>query len=233
MKDEKKEVDNSSHKFKNYWKNEGAKLKEMTFGEKISYIVEYYKYYFIAILIVVLLVVGITASIKHNDYNTYVNVYLVDNSISYESTEYLVDDFAKYAGIDGINDRVVVDSTLTFTLERYNEYDTQAVYKFMALIADASIDTIISNKSIVDFCAPSETYLDLSTLLPEDFLNEHKDRLYTVTLEDGSTIVAGIDISGLDIIDKCHITLDEPVISVAANTPHADNAVKLIEFLFE
>ena len=67
MKDEKKEVDNSSHKFKNYWKNEGAKLKEMTFGEKISYIVEYYKYYFIAILIVVLLVVGITASIKHND----------------------------------------------------------------------------------------------------------------------------------------------------------------------
>ena len=233
MNDEKKEVDNSSHKIRNYWKNEGLKLKDMTLGEKVSYIVEYYKYYFIGILIVVLLVVGIGASFKHNDYNTYLNVYLIDNSISYESTGYLVDDFAKYAGIDGVNDRVVVDSTLTFTLERYNEYDTQAVYKFMALVADASIDTIISTKDIVDFCAPSETYRDLSTLLPQDFLDEHADRLYSATLEDGSTIIAGIDISGLDIIDKCHITLDNPVITVADNTPHAENAVKLIEFLFK
>lgn len=218
---------------KKHLKSEGEKLKNMSFGEKISYIVEYYKFYFLTIALVAFIVISLVVSIKQNDYNTYFSLYFIDNPITGEYEDYILTDYANRCGIDGVNDKIVLDTTLTLEVEQFGEYDTQSLYKLMALIGSASVDTIISNKSIASFCAASEIYYDLNELLSESFLNEYSDLLYYVTLEDGSEIAAGIDISGLDIVKNCNIILEEPIVCVAANAEHLDVCIDFINYIFE
>lgn len=218
--------------FKQHLKAEGEKLKNMSFGEKVSYIIEYYKLYFLTIALIAFVVISLVVSIKQNNFNTYLSIYLIDNPISNEYEDYILKDYATHCGIDGVNDKIVLDSTLTLEIEQYGEYDTQSLYKLMALIGSETVDTIISTKDITSFCAASEIYYDLNELLDESFLSKYSDLLYYVTLEDGSQIAAGIDISGLDIVERCNIILDDPVICVAANTTRKDVCIDFIKYIF-
>ncbi len=161
-------------KLKNEIKNEKKKLSKMSFGKKVEYIFDYYKFYIIGVVIAVVIVTSVVRTWINNKplafYGMFLNGSGTEMSISAEDME---KEFADYAGIDDGEQKVVIDTTASFNPNVNSQFSMAENAKITALFASHDLDAMVIDPGVFTYYALNGAFLDLRQVLqPADF-NEY------------------------------------------------------------
>ncbi len=217
-------------------KNEFKKIKELKgFKKKIEYIWEYYKIYFIVIVAVTLMTISLVKSIQANQYETalhmtYINCSTADYNEGLGILEGLGNELF---GIDGKATRFIIEGSCYIDPNVYSEDTYSSQYRLMSSVAGQINDCFISNELFMTAYGTNEFFMDMELFLPADLLEKVSDRLLYYVDVDGVERAFGVDLTGLPIVDTLMFSIKQPIFSVVANAPHAENAILFLEKLLE
>lgn len=159
-------------------KKEHQKTKDMSFKGKLSYFWDYYKVHtFVAIISVIIIVTVIHDIVTSKDYAFY-GVYF--NARQTFSAEEQMNTFCDYAGIDTEKYQAMLDNTMYYSTEDMSETTIASSQKFAAMIQTGEIDMVIADEDVFTNYAINEIFYDLRDILPEDILEQYKDRIYYI-----------------------------------------------------
>jgi len=210
------------------WAGEKAKLSQMSFKEKLSYI---FTYYWIHLLIIVLIIGAIGWFVHHRmtyvDYKLYgvvINSAQVDDSLEKTMPELL--GMGKHEGfsiIAGLSGDVDANSTAY-----YNQIDLYTV--------SGQMDFAFTDEEGVQYLCDLGTPLDVTAELPENLMDLWKNREVTFSQrnENDDTYFdnyAAIDISGTKVHDffglddnVCYLVL----VDLSGNEDYMQNFYQLM-----
>lgn len=226
--------------FKNFFKTEGAKLKKMTFGEKVKYIWEYYKIHIIIVALIAFLVISIGQVVYRNiKYESVFHCAMVNSLLSIKEEEYIIDDFGKYIGIDKEHETLTFDSGYIFMWDNSSNSDTNLTsrMKVASSLAAQTLDIFLADETYIVSAAPEGQLYDLTEVLPENIFKQIEDRLFYTEGEDGTKRAYAIDLTG------SHLTTDEvgekilyqtpPYFAIVINTEHLDMSIQFLKYALE
>lgn len=214
-------------------REQNAKLKDAPLKEKLAY----YKEYYLKTTLVVIAVIAFIGSIAYSmitapDDTGFAAFFFNDTGDS--SSTALADEFIAYSGIDTKEHDVYIDATMSYSPDGA-DYDAYAgLEKSMAVISTCELDIIIGDQPAFDYFAKSECFPDITTVLPEDLLEQFADRLYYYTNEEtGETFPAGIYVTDSPKLNEYYYYVDkEPILGFLVNSNSMENAIAFLRFIY-
>ena len=226
------------------WKEEAAsekkKLKNMSLGDKLWYIWEYYKLHMLGIVLAIAAIWIIAGSLYRQTFDTRLSIAIInDKSSGFSTTESFEADLKSYLDF-GPKDLLELDTGLTadFDAPAMSEYDYASLAKISALVASKSLDVMVSDEKTIRHYAEQGAFSDLTELLPTDLLAKVEDHLIEmpVAQEEGQTPTpapVALSIEGTRMFDGTGISVDSPTVAIMGNSLRKEDAVALISYLFE
>lgn len=222
-------------------KAEKGKFKTLSFGQKITYIKDYYWMHILTVIILLVVIYSIYITYQAKNFNTVLYCVLVNNAKSswdpdtdsYETA--LSKHFEEYLGIDGDKDRVIIDNNYILDYERDPEMSVYAAESLVAMIYGSQLDILIGDELSLDyFCEDDDTFFHpLNEIFDEEFLNRHQDKIVYHTYADGTKVPVAFDISQCSLTKKAELTVSPALISVYSNTTRLDCAKEYIQFILD
>ncbi|MDD6573240.1 MAG: hypothetical protein PUF12_12725 [Thermoflexaceae bacterium] len=222
-------------------KAEKGKFKKLSFGEKITYIKDYYWMHILAVIIIAITIFAIYQTYKSQNYNTVLYTVLVNNdksmwdedTDSYESV--LSKSFEQYLGVDGDKDRVIIDNNYVLDYDRDSEMSVYSAESLVAMIYASHLDLLIGNELSLDyFCEDEDTFFyNLDEIFDEEFLQKYEDKIIYYTYTNGTTVPIAFDITDCKLSREAELTVNPVLISIFSNTERLDTAVEYIKFILE
>lgn len=220
---------------KEYFKNESAKLKQLSFKKKIEYIWEYYKLWILSITISLIFIISIVITItKNSSENSILYAAFLNTTLSSEENTSLDEDFIKYIGLTDTSKYLTLDLTMNIDRESNDLYSMNSNQKLVALIATTEIDVIISDEDNFLSLVSNGGYHDLEKILPTDMLEKYSSSLYyTSSQEDNKEHPYGIYLQDSTVLKNDSIYPENvvPVFGIPANITDTKTAVLFLEFL--
>ena len=222
-------------------KAEKGKFKSLPFGEKLTYIKDYYSVHIIAVVIIIIAAYAIFITYRDKNFNTVLYAVLINNDKSLwsedvDSYEYhLSKPFADYLGIDNDKDRIVIDNNYILDTDRDEEMSVYSAESLVAMFYGKHIDIHIGNElSVQYFCQDDDTFFyPLNTIFDEEFLEKYKDRIYYHTYADGTKVPVAFDITDCSFTKDASLTVNPVLIAVFCNTERLDTATEYIRFILD
>ena len=150
-------------------KLEKEKIRQLSFKEKIGYFSDYYKWPFIVALIVIVSVILLIKAYVQNNFNTTLNITLVNGSII--STADWQAELERLYGIDGEKNRIVFNKG-NFTESEDAEVNMSTYNKLFSNFYSKEVDVYIGTKTDVTYFAGQKYFEDLSTFLDKEMYDE-------------------------------------------------------------
>lgn len=212
-------------------REQNAKLKGAPLKEKFSYFMEYYFKITLGIIIAAVLAGWFLYSILSAPKDTAFAAFFYNGFGDSSNTE-LADIFAEYMGIDTSEHDVYIDSAMRIG-ETVNDTDSYiSIEKTIAVIASGELDTIVGDKTAIDYFARAEYLNDITAVLPEDLLAKYKDKLYYAEYgEDGGLVPVGVYAGASDKLNQYYYFNSEPIFTFVVNSNSTDNAIEFLKFL--
>ncbi len=189
-----------------------------------------------------------------------INAYELEPAAAYPETfaEYAGIDLEEYDVF--FDSSMYLDSS---NLAAVDENTMATTQKLMVYIAAREIDILVASESTINSYAYNETFHDLRTILSAEQIKKYEPYFYymdqevadarneaDVTGEDyvsvpdypsprnpeamENPIPVGIYLDAADgLLENYYFSDDAVILSVPANTPHSENAVKFIDFIFQ
>lgn len=206
-------------------------LEGKSFSYKLKYYVYYYKFHVLTAVILLLLAGAFIKSVLNQKENA-LSLALINANQAVDYEEWITE----YSKLMGITDKqeMSIDYSYTFSNELYG-YQTEQ--KFFVATAAGNIDAIIAPKTYFDKYAMVGYMVDLSKLLDESYLEENKELLHEVTLDEesgGVTEVAGVDVSDAIKIkeEEWYSNIEEPLyFGIVVESKNMEEAFKLLKYL--
>lgn len=229
-------------------KEQTVKIKDMNFKDKCSYIWLYYKWWIIGTICGVACLISIISSVVKNSIPVYLDVEFLNTNLFYEEENHIDDDFIEYAGIDTKNNNLLINTTTVLKSDAQNEADYSEQIRILAEYSAEQLDVICGPESIITGPADVGSYGNLEELLPDGMLDElikkgYEPFYYTELPDDEKpdekiTYIGGIYIDNCAYLNRqgsagtyTTINGDRPVLTIAVNSQHIDNAIEFIRFL--
>ena len=219
--------------FKNFFATEHAKLKDMTFKEKASYIWEYYKIPIIAVIAAIIVIGSIINSVWINPAK---KMYL---QIAFYG-EY-VDDNAITAMCNQLGDAVMTpedQQTMQISgasfMENTGDPQMDMAYqqKFAAMLSDGELDLIIINASDLDDMASQGILAPIKNYLSDSLLPQLSDKLAEAPDENGNNDYYAINLDNVKLFNDNGLITDGMCLGVVVNTTKPDNVKSAIDYIF-
>ncbi|MBQ9765905.1 MAG: hypothetical protein IJW18_06885 [Lachnospiraceae bacterium] len=222
--------------FKESFKEECAKLKEMTFGEKLEYIWEYYKVHIIITAVLVFFVVSMIKVVYNNiKYESIFHCAVVNSILSTEEENYLLDGFGEYIDVDKEHETMTFDSTYIFFWDQQS-FQSDTTYasrmKVAAALAAKELDIFVADKTYVESATPEEQFMDLSTTLPAELYAVVEPYVFYSADKDGEMRPFAVDLSSTHLGDGVFYQ-DPPYFAIVSNTQHLETAIEFLKYAFE
>lgn len=154
---------------------EREKLASMHGKEKIEYILSYYKFHIGVVILLILLAVGVTQWI--DDFKDENYIYATVINAPKESKD-IMKDFRKSLGDEEEHHKYVLDTDVFLTRQKPDQepsLDYTAQMKLSTQVGAASLDLMICPKTVYDMYTGQDMLYNISDLMGEDFVEEHKD----------------------------------------------------------
>lgn len=155
-----------------------AKMKYMTPKEKWNYFWEYYRNATLIILGIVLLVIFFIYEMVTSKDTGFYALFL--NSGCFEMSAVHNEEFAEYAGIDTDTYDVLMDTTITFNPNDFDENAYYSAMKVSALFAATEVDVFLSPENMYMYYSSNEPYYDLRTILPDDLYQKFEGDFFYI-----------------------------------------------------
>lgn len=217
-------------------REQNAKLKDAPLKDKIAYYKEYYLKATLAILAAAIFIGYIAYTMITAPDDTAFAAYFFNNTGDSSSTE-LLDSFVDYAGIDTKKHDAYIDASMHYgdAADNMTGYGYVDLEKSMAVIAAKELDVLVGDQSAFDYYCKSEVFSDIITVLPDDLMEQFKDKLYYYTNEEtNETLPLGIDVSDAPKLQEYHyydgITA---YFGFIVNSDSVDNAIAFLRYIYE
>lgn len=210
-------------------------FRELSFKQKLEHIWIYYKWKILIPVLSVIAIISISMSLYENFKDSALYAVFLNSEFDDETNQAFVDDFIDYAQLDMKGKKVTLDSSM-YIYRKNGTSDTTSLssnQKLLAMYTSIEMDVIISDQANFDYYAAQGSFSALKEVLPEEFLENHADRLITAKDSEGNDICFGIDISDSQKLKDSNAYKDVSPIILAIPVTHMEdeNLLKFIEFL--
>lgn len=217
-------------------KTEKQKLSEMNGKEKWQYFKDYYSKKTIVGIIVIAFVSYFLYTVLSPKPETMLHVACANYSFSTEDIDALEQSVGEYLEIDPNTQDIVFDSTYYLS-----DSDYASAQKLSVLFFANELDLFISPESKFEEYAFSGSLSDLTEELPSDLYSALSDKFYMsqvrqdeepISEATGPSYVFGIYLDDTELF-KDFVSDDPPVLGIVVTSPHTENAIEFIRYLFD
>lgn len=219
---------------KNEAREEQAKLKKMSFRDKLWYIWEYYKIHMLIGYVILFFLYALGTIFYQKSFTTQL-FFIVMNDRSGSEADYegLANEFKTRMGY-GKKDKVEVDSSLYISFEEStSQLDYASLAKVTAIVASKDLDVLISDSPAVEHYASNGAFLNLEEVLPADLWDMVKDDVYMAKDENGNSFPAAISLDDSYFHEKTGTQMEEAYFSLINNSTRTDTAFEFLRYLYE
>ncbi|MCR5591664.1 MAG: hypothetical protein K6F73_09040 [Lachnospiraceae bacterium] len=231
---------------------EPTKFKDLSGKKKAGFIWDYYKWWILGGIAAIILLVTFIRDYRENSKPVYLYVEMLNTYLGYDRSASVYDDFVKEAGIDLSQEKLEIGTDTTLSTENFDTTMIAFQQRLIANYAAQTIDVVIGPKAIMEGPANSDCYADLGEMLPQDLIDELKDRDYEFyyfdpsadDIEDYGEVVppyfAGVYLDNCSYLNNigehgaypvAETEDDRVIFTIAANTLRADHAIEFLRFL--
>lgn len=217
-----------------FQKEKPLKFHELSFRQKLSYIWDYYKWWFVFGIIVVTIGVYTIPSMIENHKEPVLYAAFVNTQIKNQESTTIMDDFVKKEKIDMKGKRIVLDTSLIINRDRADQFSMQCNQKVLALFSAKTLDVMINDEENYQFYAEQGAFQSLEEILPKELFEKYKPYMLTCNSKDSDqTIYYGINIQTSKVLADEGAYIVEPIFSICTGASQPENAVKFLEYLME
>lgn len=212
---------------------EREKLSEMNFQGKLSYLWDYYKWYFMGAVAFIALVIYFVNTILHPTPSPQFYAAIINNSIFEEPLQKFKDDFAKELNLNPKRERVEFNTAINFDMA--GAYKITMQEALTSYIVAKEVDVIIAPESIFKDYAYSETFKKLSDELPTNLYTSLTDQFYLSNTEadQNKKSVYGIYLTETKLFKENANNVDPYVLGIVMNSPHEENTLEFVKYIFD
>lgn len=209
---------------------EKMKFKDLTFGKKLAYIWDYYKWWFITTVIIITIIVNAVPQIIENRKEVVLYSVFINTQIESQESTSLMDDFISFANIDLTDKKITLDTSMNINRDAADNLSMQSNQKLLALFSTNKIDVLVCDKDNFDFFASQGCFKPLDEVLPDNLYQKYAPYLVE-TSANGTSDTYGINLKNSKILQAEHAYIVDPVFAFCVNSKKTDNAVKFLEYL--
>ena len=152
--------------------NEKKKLSRLSFGEKLQYIFDYYKFWILGVVVLVGLAWSVGSTIFHNKPTGFYAMLLNagGQDLSGQADEAAGEAFAEAAGLDAGKQKIIVDTSATFNPNDQSQFSMAQNAKIAALYQSHDIDVMVADPGVFTYYALNGSFVDLRDVLDDETL---------------------------------------------------------------
>ena len=152
--------------------NEKKKLSRLSFGEKLQYIFDYYKFWILGVVVLVGLAWSVGSTIFHNKPTGFYAMLLNagGTDLSGQADEAAGAAFAEAAGLDDEKQKIIVDTSATFNPNDQSQFSMAQNAKIAALYQSHDIDAMVADPGVFTYYALNGSFVDLRDVLDDETL---------------------------------------------------------------
>ena len=220
---------------------EKAKLNQMSPEKRTAYIIDYYKWYFVAFIIFVIVLVSGIKLVYRNSLPVAVTAFILNNDQSlenYELPDTITDDFTNYYNLDNKH-RVLIEDGFSISLKDDIEVTSNELTdyeKLIIYIENKELDIIITDQEGLDFYATNGEFYPLASVLDED---EYKDiydiignDITTAIGPDGNPYECAIDISNTQFAKDYDLGYEKIYLCVPGFPENLEGTANFIKYVY-
>lgn len=232
-------------------KRENVKIKDMPFKKKAEYIWEYYKIPIIGLLAAVIFIVTFVRDYRINKRPYYLDAIVINSDLAYSATNYLQDDYVKYAGVDTDTYNIAFDTSILIDEDKFDQMTMANSQKVMALFAAGELDVVMGPDSLMDRYGRMGSFMNLDPVISADLKKRLSDagyEIYYATVyeddDEGNSVPTDTYPAGVYLDKSAYLaSLEEgafktandagkrPVFALAASSQRVENAMKLLSMM--
>lgn len=206
-------------------------FKELTLKQKLIHIWEYYKWHIIIPVVAVISAVSIGLAVYENCKDSLLYAVFINTQLTDTTAESLMDEFVDYAGLDMKGKKITLDTTLYINQNNSDINSVSSSQKLLAMFTSIEMDVIICNQDNFDYYAAQDSFVELSEVLPADFLSEHEDLLLSAVGKDGREHTFGISVKDSPKLAEYKAFLEDPILTVPVTRMEEENILLFLSFL--
>lgn len=237
------------------FREERESIKQGTFKQKYQYFKDYYRTPVIVALVIAVLIGHLIYSLAtHKDSALYA---LMLNCVQLEKNEGLTEEYAQYADIDLEKYTVDFDTGIFYNLNSSDSDNYNTIQKIVTYVGAGAVDVMLGGGDEFTYFAYSNMFLDLRTVLSEEQLQKYQPYFFYIDAsliepdsmeqvdpsdyanpkapEDmGNPIPVAIYVESSNKLNNSYDFAnanDGIALGIFVSTPHADNAVSIIDYL--
>lgn len=159
------------------FEKEKKKLSRLSFGGKLQYIFDYYKFWILGVVVLIGLVWSIGSTILHNKPTGFYAMLLNagGTDLSGQADEAAGAAFAEAAGLDDEKQKIIVDTSATFNPNDQSQFSMAQNAKIAALYQSHDIDAMVADPGVFTYYALNGSFVDLSDVLDDEILAAYED----------------------------------------------------------
>lgn len=151
---------------------EKKKLSRLSFGGKLQYIFDYYKFWILGAVVLIGLVWSVGSTILHNKPTGFYAMLLNagGTDLSGQADEAAGAAFAEAAGLDDEQQKIIVDTSATFNPNDQSQFSMAQNAKIAALYQSHDIDAMVADPGVFTYYALNGSFVDLRDVLDDETL---------------------------------------------------------------
>lgn len=151
---------------------EKKKLSRLSFGGKLQYIFDYYKFWILGVVVLVGLAWSVGSTILHNKPTGFYAMLLNagGQDLSGQADEAAGEAFAEAAGLDAGKQKIIVDTSATFNPNDQSQFSMAQNAKIAALYQSHDIDVMVADPGVFTYYALNGSFVDLRDVLDDETL---------------------------------------------------------------
>ncbi len=158
--------------FRDELQKEKKKLSRLSFGGKLQYIFDYYKFWILGAVVLIGLVWSVGSTILHNKPTGFYAMLLNagGTDLSGQADEAAGAAFAEAAGLDDEKQKIIVDTSATFNPNDQSQFSMAQNAKIAALYQSHDIDAMVADPGVFTYYALNGSFVDLRDVLDDETL---------------------------------------------------------------
>lgn len=154
------------------FEKEKKKLSRLSFGGKLQYIFDYYKFWILGVVVLIGLVWSVGSTILHNKPTGFYAMLLNagGTDLSGQADEAAGAAFAEAAGLDDEKQKIIVDTSATFNPNDQSQFSMAQNAKIAALYQSHEIDVMVADPGVFTYYALNGSFVDLRDVLDDETL---------------------------------------------------------------
>lgn len=236
-------------------REQNEKLSEMTLKGKLTYIWDYYKWWFVGALAVIIISVLTIREIKDNMRPVYIYALLLNSYYAVDESNTLKADYINQFGVNTDEYKLYIDDGISLTEQGFDTTMLANQQKIVSMYSAAELDVVIGPVNVLEGPANCDAYADLTEMLPKDLIDElvdrdyefyyfdpHADEIEDSPDDDRKPYFAGVYLDNCSYLNNngeygaypvAEDEKDRPVFTIPANTQRPERAVEFLRFLIE